>query len=43
LVQDALMKYKHWEEEIDKWQTPILRDERLPEWYILYCAFLTLI
>ncbi|XP_039794107.1 non-lysosomal glucosylceramidase-like isoform X4 [Panicum virgatum] len=33
LVQDALMKYKHWEEEIDKWQTPILRDERLPEWY----------
>ncbi|XP_048531621.1 non-lysosomal glucosylceramidase-like isoform X1 [Triticum urartu] len=33
LAQDALMKYKHWEEEIDKWQTPILRDERLPEWY----------
>ncbi|KAM3409162.1 hypothetical protein ACQJBY_001871 [Aegilops geniculata] len=33
LAQDALMKYKHWEEEIDKWQTPILRDERFPEWY----------
>ncbi|KAK3124936.1 hypothetical protein QOZ80_7BG0596890 [Eleusine coracana subsp. coracana] len=33
LVQDALMKYKHWEEEIDKWQTPILHDDRLPEWY----------
>ncbi|TVU39518.1 hypothetical protein EJB05_12941 [Eragrostis curvula] len=26
-------EYKHWEEEIDKWQTPILHDERLPEWY----------
>uniref|UniRef100_A0A0E0LK05 Non-lysosomal glucosylceramidase n=1 Tax=Oryza punctata TaxID=4537 RepID=A0A0E0LK05_ORYPU len=33
LVQDALMKYKHWEEEIDKWQSPILHDERFPEWY----------
>ncbi|XP_052161898.1 uncharacterized protein LOC127779204 isoform X2 [Oryza glaberrima] len=33
LVQDALMKYKHWEEEIDKWQNPILHDERFPEWY----------
>ncbi|XP_015695224.1 non-lysosomal glucosylceramidase-like isoform X2 [Oryza brachyantha] len=33
LVQDALMKYKHWEEEIDKWQSPILHDDRLPEWY----------
>uniref|UniRef100_A0A0D9WYB6 Non-lysosomal glucosylceramidase n=1 Tax=Leersia perrieri TaxID=77586 RepID=A0A0D9WYB6_9ORYZ len=33
LVQDSLMKYKHWEEEIDKWQSPILHDERLPEWY----------
>ncbi|KAF0909315.1 hypothetical protein E2562_034955 [Oryza meyeriana var. granulata] len=33
LVQDALMKYKHWEEEIDKWQSSILHDERLPEWY----------
>lgn len=31
LVEDALMKYKHWEEEIDKWQTPVLQDERLPE------------
>uniref|UniRef100_A0A0E0Q7K2 Non-lysosomal glucosylceramidase n=1 Tax=Oryza rufipogon TaxID=4529 RepID=A0A0E0Q7K2_ORYRU len=33
LVQDSLMKYKHWEEEIDKWQRPILHDERFPEWY----------
>lgn len=33
LVEDALMKYKHWEEEIDKWQAPVLQDERLPEWY----------
>jgi hypothetical protein len=27
-----LTEYKHWEEEIDRWQTPIVRDERLPEW-----------
>ncbi|XP_077226695.1 beta-glucosidase, GBA2 type family protein [Tasmannia lanceolata] len=33
LVHDALMNYKWWEEEIEKWQSPILRDERLPEWY----------
>ncbi|KAJ6790772.1 non-lysosomal glucosylceramidase [Iris pallida] len=33
LVHDALMKYKWWEEEIEKWQNPVLRDERLPEWY----------
>ncbi|EEE67087.1 hypothetical protein OsJ_24071 [Oryza sativa Japonica Group] len=23
----------NWEEEIDKWQRPILHDERFPEWY----------
>ncbi|KAJ3678496.1 hypothetical protein LUZ60_002299 [Juncus effusus] len=33
LVHDALMKYKYWEEEIEKWQNPILSDVRLPEWY----------
>ncbi|KAK1307564.1 hypothetical protein QJS10_CPA09g01999 [Acorus calamus] len=33
LVHDALMNYKWWEEEIEKWQTPILKDENLPEWY----------
>ncbi|PWZ56622.1 hypothetical protein Zm00014a_001397 [Zea mays] len=33
LVHDALTKYKLWEEEIEKWQNPILKDERLPEWY----------
>ncbi|RWR97590.1 non-lysosomal glucosylceramidase-like protein [Cinnamomum micranthum f. kanehirae] len=33
LVHDALMNYKWWEEEIEKWQSPILKDERLPEWY----------
>ncbi|KAL5781464.1 hypothetical protein ACOSP7_006493 [Xanthoceras sorbifolium] len=33
LVHDALMNYKHWEEEIEMWQNPILKDERLPEWY----------
>ncbi|KAE8725959.1 hypothetical protein F3Y22_tig00008013pilonHSYRG00314 [Hibiscus syriacus] len=25
--------YKCWEEEIEKWQSPILNDRRLPEWY----------
>ncbi|KAG8091936.1 hypothetical protein GUJ93_ZPchr0012g18845 [Zizania palustris] len=33
LVHDALIKYKIWEEEIEKWQNPILKNERLPEWY----------
>ncbi|URD94902.1 hypothetical protein MUK42_29117 [Musa troglodytarum] len=33
LVHDALKKYKWWEEEIEKWQNPILNDEMLPEWY----------
>ncbi|GJN36477.1 hypothetical protein PR202_gb25338 [Eleusine coracana subsp. coracana] len=33
LVLEAGGEYKHWEEEIDKWQTPILHDDRLPEWY----------
>ncbi|XP_031482797.1 uncharacterized protein LOC116252579 [Nymphaea colorata] len=33
IVDDALMNYQWWEEEIDKWQRPILNDERLPEWY----------
>ncbi|TYI06232.1 hypothetical protein ES332_A10G144000v1 [Gossypium tomentosum] len=33
LVHDALTNYKHWEEEIEKWQSPILEDIRLPEWY----------
>ncbi|XP_052189296.1 uncharacterized protein LOC127799362 [Diospyros lotus] len=33
LVHDALMNYKRWEEEIEKWQAPILSDDRLPEWY----------
>ncbi|CAI9117799.1 OLC1v1019284C2 [Oldenlandia corymbosa var. corymbosa] len=33
LVHDALTNYKLWEEEIERWQTPILEDDRLPEWY----------
>ncbi|KAK1428999.1 hypothetical protein QVD17_11198 [Tagetes erecta] len=33
LVHDALTNYKRWEEEIDKWQNPILRNDKLPEWY----------
>ncbi|XP_042394104.1 non-lysosomal glucosylceramidase-like [Zingiber officinale] len=33
LVHDALKNYKWWEEEIEKWQNPILQNEKLPEWY----------
>lgn len=33
LAHDSLMNYKRWEEEIEKWQNPILRDISLPEWY----------
>ncbi|KAL8162878.1 hypothetical protein V2J09_014367 [Rumex salicifolius] len=33
LVHYALTHYKRWEEEIEKWQRPILEDESLPEWY----------
>ncbi|KAF5736655.1 non-lysosomal glucosylceramidase isoform X1 [Tripterygium wilfordii] len=33
LVHDALTNYKRWEEEIEKWQNPILKSARLPEWY----------
>ncbi|KAL9686714.1 hypothetical protein QQ045_031107 [Rhodiola kirilowii] len=33
LVHDALTNYRRWEEDIEKWQNPILHDARLPEWY----------
>lgn len=33
LVHDALTNYKRWEEEIERWQSPVLNDDRLPEWY----------
>ncbi|KAL3828367.1 hypothetical protein ACJIZ3_017169 [Penstemon smallii] len=33
LVHDALTNYSKWEEDIEKWQNPILKDDRLPEWY----------
>ncbi|XP_078427836.1 beta-glucosidase, GBA2 type family protein isoform X2 [Wolffia australiana] len=33
LAHDALMNYKWWEEEIEKWQNPVLKDDRLPDWY----------
>ncbi|KAM6565447.1 hypothetical protein CsatA_024575 [Cannabis sativa] len=33
LAHDALTNYKRWEEDIEKWQSPILNDVRLPEWY----------
>ncbi|MCL7041288.1 hypothetical protein MKW94_010475 [Papaver nudicaule] len=33
IVHDSLMNYKWWEEEIEKWQNPILNDDSLPDWY----------
>ncbi|XP_024975527.1 non-lysosomal glucosylceramidase-like isoform X2 [Cynara cardunculus var. scolymus] len=33
LVHDALTNYKRWEEDIEKWQNPILKNDSLPEWY----------
>lgn len=33
IVHDSLMNYKWWEEEIEKWQNPILSDDSLPDWY----------
>lgn len=33
IVHDALKNYRRWEEDIEKWQNPILHDQRLPEWY----------
>ncbi|KAK6914265.1 Glycosyl-hydrolase family 116, N-terminal [Dillenia turbinata] len=32
LVHDALTNYKRWEEDIERWQTPVLKDDGLPEW-----------
>ncbi|XP_046403432.1 non-lysosomal glucosylceramidase [Ischnura elegans] len=29
----ALSNYKRWEEEIKKWQEPVLNDKELPDWY----------
>lgn len=33
LAQYCLANYSKWEEEIEKWQEPILNDEDLPDWY----------
>lgn len=33
IAHNALCGYRLWEEEIEKWQRPILEDEKLPEWY----------
>ncbi|BFI11966.1 non-lysosomal glucosylceramidase [Marchantia polymorpha subsp. ruderalis] len=33
IAHDALLGYRKWEMDIDGWQRPILRDEKLPEWY----------
>lgn len=33
LARDALLEFKNWERMIEKWQAPILEDERLPDWF----------
>ncbi|KAH9616487.1 hypothetical protein KSS87_001803 [Heliosperma pusillum] len=33
LAHYALTNYKRWEEDIEKWQDPVLKDDKLPEWY----------
>ncbi|XP_046855881.1 non-lysosomal glucosylceramidase-like isoform X2 [Xenia sp. Carnegie-2017] len=33
LVSHAFRSYHEWEEKIDDWQQPILRDTNLPAWY----------
>ncbi|VAI19645.1 unnamed protein product [Triticum turgidum subsp. durum] len=35
LAHDALLEHMEWESKIQEWQTPILQDKRLPEWYPL--------
>lgn len=31
--RDALIGYGQWDSEIEAWQSPILKDKRLPKWY----------
>ncbi|CAO2829645.1 unnamed protein product [Amaranthus hypochondriacus] len=33
LAHYSLTNYKRWEEEIEHWQDPVLKDDKLPEWY----------
>lgn len=33
LVKEALTSYTQWEAAIDRWQKPILKDAKLPDWY----------
>eukprot|EP01018_Ginkgo_biloba_P010209 Gb_33013 [translate_table: standard] len=33
LVHDALIEHRNWESAIERWQSPILQDDKLPEWY----------
>ncbi|KAL5845782.1 hypothetical protein ACOSQ3_009306 [Xanthoceras sorbifolium] len=33
IAHDAILEHAQWESEIEAWQTPILEDKRLPEWY----------
>ncbi|XP_078434304.1 beta-glucosidase, GBA2 type family protein isoform X2 [Wolffia australiana] len=33
LAHDAIIDHSRWESQIEDWQTPILLDKRLPEWY----------
>lgn len=33
LAQYCLYNYSKWEDEIEKWQEPVLSDSDLPDWY----------
>ncbi|KAJ7567463.1 hypothetical protein O6H91_02G149200 [Diphasiastrum complanatum] len=33
LAHDAIVDYRKWEAAIEDWQSPILKDDNLPEWY----------
>ncbi|MCO5586103.1 hypothetical protein L7F22_040042 [Adiantum nelumboides] len=33
LAHDAILDFSKWEDAIIKWQEPVLKNEKLPEWY----------
>jgi non-lysosomal glucosylceramidase len=33
IASDAIKNYKQWEQEIEKWQLPVIKDKKLPNWY----------
>lgn len=33
IATEALTRYTDWEQQIEAWQTPVLTDSTLPEWY----------